>query len=105
MPPLVDKFRTIFNAAIAIAFGLVILVPSAKAVGFQQVSIPDAADRPLVAGIWYPSDAPTLQQQLGLLSQEVALNGTVSGDRLPLIVISHGTGESFSAHYDTAIAL
>jgi predicted dienelactone hydrolase len=98
-----------FLKAIAVmltaAFSLTVFVPLAEAVGFQQLSIPDAADRPLLIGIWYPSETPTLLRPLESYRQEVALDGTISGDRLPLIVMSHGTGESFSAHYDTAIAL
>jgi predicted dienelactone hydrolase len=106
MPPLMgDNFLRVIAGALTIALGLVTYIPSATAVGFQQVSIPDTADRPLVVGIWYPSDAPARQRPLDLLSQEVALDGTVAGGRLPLIIMSHGTGESFSAHYDTAIAL
>jgi predicted dienelactone hydrolase len=35
----------------------------------------------------------------------VAPNGALAGDRLPLIVISHGTGGSAAGHADTAIAL
>jgi predicted dienelactone hydrolase len=90
---------------LTVAFGLVAFVPLAEAVGFEQLSIPDAADRPLLVGIWYPSETPVLLRPLELYSQEVAPDGTISGYRLPLIVMSHGTGESLSAHYDTAIAL
>ncbi len=88
---------------LTVAFGLVAVAPLAEAVGFQQLSIPDAADRPLLVGIWYPSETPVLLRPLELYSQEVAPDGTISGDRLPLIVMSHGTGESLSAHYDTGL--
>jgi predicted dienelactone hydrolase len=99
------KFLGVIAVALTAALGLVAFIPLAEAVGFQQVSVPDAVDRPVSVGIWYPSASPVLQRPLELYSQEVAPDGVVSGDRLPLIVMSHGTGESFSAHYDTAIAL
>ena len=35
----------------------------------------------------------------------VAVNGSVHGKALPLVVMSHGNGGSFLGHYDTAIAL
>src|SRR6185369_6515652 len=99
------KFLGRITIVLTAALGLVAFIPSAEAVGFQQVSVPDAVDRSLSVGIWYPSASPMLKRPLELYSQEVAADGVVAGDRLPLIVISHGTGESFSAHYDTAIAL
>jgi predicted dienelactone hydrolase len=56
-------------------------------------------------GIWYPSSAQPTVQALGMIRQAVALNGSVSGKHLPLILISHGTSGSLASHYDTAIAL
>jgi hypothetical protein len=99
------RFLKAIAIVLTVAFGLVAFVPLAEAVGFQQLSIPDAADRPLLIGIWYPSETPVQLRPLELYAQEVAPDGTISGDRLPLIVMSHGTGESLSAHYHTAIAL
>jgi predicted dienelactone hydrolase len=81
------------------------LTTPAMAVGFQRVAAPDPADQPLEVGIWYPSDAPTSPQPLGFFSQTVAVDGPVAGRGLPLILISHGTGGSLAAHYDTALAL
>jgi predicted dienelactone hydrolase len=59
----------------------------------------------LQAGIWYPSNTQTAAHPLGMFTQEVALNGPIAGQGLPLILISHGTGGSLSSHIDTAIAL
>jgi predicted dienelactone hydrolase len=42
---------------------------------------------------------------LGSGGQRVASDGPVEGDRLPLIVFSHGTAGSAVSHADTAIAL
>src|ERR1700722_6593880 len=88
-------------------FSLVIWVLPcvAGAAGFQYGTAPDPDDKPIELGIWYPSEAPTSPQPLGLFQQAVALYGGIAGQSLPLIVISHGTGGGASSHYDTAIAL
>jgi predicted dienelactone hydrolase len=75
------------------------------AVGYQQVTVPDRDGKSMQAGIWYPSNTQTLAHPLGMFTQEVALNGPVAGQGLPLILISHGTGGSLSSHIDTANAL
>ena len=90
------KFVGTIAVALVAALWLVAFIPLAEAVGFQQVSVPEAVDRSLPVGIWYPSASPTLPRPLELYSQEIAEDGKISGDRLPLIVMSHGTGESFS---------
>jgi predicted dienelactone hydrolase len=77
---------------------------SLAAVGYQQVTIPDRG-KSLQAGIWYPSNTQTAAHPLGMFTQEVALNGPIAGQGLPLILISHGTGGSLSSHIDTANAL
>ena len=90
---------------IAVAAVLVALTTPAKPVGFQQVAVPDPGASPLQVGIWYPSDALASPHQLALFTQNVAVDGQVARARLPLILISHGTGGSLSGHYDTALAL
>ncbi|HEV2532512.1 alpha/beta hydrolase family protein [Phenylobacterium sp.] len=74
-------------------------------VGFERVTAPAGADKPLVVGIWYPTDAPEAPMALGPSSQVVALGAPVAGANHPLILISHGTGGSFGDHFDTAKAL
>jgi len=74
-------------------------------VGFQEVTIRDPLDKPLDAGIWYPTNSPSHRTLLGLSAQWLATNGAVAGHGLPLIVISHGNGGLFTSHSDTALAL
>jgi predicted dienelactone hydrolase len=93
------------NIAAATLGTLLLATTSAFSTGFEQVMVPDPAGPPLEAGIWYPSDATASAQRLGLFEQTVAAGAAVAGRRLPLIVISHGTGGSFEGHYDTALAL
>ena len=78
---------------------------SFAAVGYQQVTIPDRDGKSMQAGIWYPSNTQPLAHPLAMFTQEVALNGPIAGQGLPLILISHGTGGSLSSHIDTANAL
>jgi predicted dienelactone hydrolase len=78
---------------------------SFAAVGYQQVTVPDRDGKSMQAGIWYPSNTQPSAHPLGMFTQEVALNGAVAGQALPLVLISHGTGGSLSSHIDTANAL
>lgn len=77
----------------------------AGAVGFEQVSIPVSGDKPLVAGIWYPTDATEKVTPLRMFAQSVAEGASPSAGRHPMVVMSHGTGGWFGEHYDTALAL
>src|SRR5215471_7114935 len=78
---------------------------SFASVGFQQVVVPDPEGKPLSVAVWYPSGDAISTNPIGMFTQVVAVNGELSGDRLPLVVISHGNGGSSSSHYDTALAL
>jgi predicted dienelactone hydrolase len=73
--------------------------------GFQQVTVPDPSGKPLIVGIWYPSNGAVSNAPLGMFTQSVAVNGAVLGNHLSLILISHGTSGSLASHYDTALAL
>ena len=77
----------------------------AGTVGFERLTVPVAGDKPLQAGVWYPSDAREVSTPLSLGTQMVAVGGPVVGRGLALIVLSHGTGGSFADHADTARAL
>ena len=79
--------------------------PAAASVGFQTLAAPDGAAKPLVIGVWYPSDGAETPQRLGLSDQSVAPAGPVVGDKHPLVIMSHGTGGWFASHVDTALAL
>ena len=74
-------------------------------VGFQVVAVPDPQEPDLQVGIWYPTTATPQQQRLGLIVQNVARNGPVTGEQLPLVVISHGNQGAMASHADTAMAL
>ena len=93
------------NFAAAVLAIVVLGATPALSAGFEQVMVPDPSGAPLEVGIWYPSEAPATSQPLGPFEQTVAIGGAVAGRGLPLVVMSHGTGGSFTGHYDTALAL
>lgn len=76
-----------------------------KPVGFQAVQVRSNGTAAMVMGIWYPTNAEVSAQWLGTQFMQVAANGPVVGQQLPLIVISHGTGGGLLSHADLAMAL
>lgn len=79
----------------------------AQAAGIRFIDVPaDAAGLALAGVVWTPCEAPTPNVAP---EEAVALPGIVNcpieGNRLPLIVVSHGRRGSFLAHSDTAAAL
>ncbi len=77
----------------------------ADAVGFSIVSVPNPPAEPLQVGIWYPTKTPPSEHDVGLFTQSVAPDASVTPGPHPLIVMSHGNGGTFESHYDTALAL
>ncbi|HUZ14052.1 MAG TPA: dienelactone hydrolase [Caulobacteraceae bacterium] len=93
-------------AALVLCVLVIVVAPAwAGTVGFQKLALPNPGGKPLTVGIWYPSDAAARPTPLEDFTQVVAADGPVAGRRLPLVVISHGSGGSFAGHYDTALAL
>lgn len=80
-------------------------IEPSRPVGFQQLAIADPGHPRIAAGVWYPTTAKPGFMLLGSSGQRVATNGPVDGDRLPLVVFSHGTAGSAASHVDTAISL
>ena len=72
---------------------------------FMNAKAADPADQPLSVHIWYPTEARGHTQALGPYTHEAAVGAPIAGTRLPLVVISHGTGGSGSNQVDTAQTL
>ena len=101
----VGRWRVCLTLLCALA---ALLVPATRAnasVGYQVASIPVASGKPVPVAIWYPSAATPAERAVGPFKQTVATNAPVTGRRLPLIIVSHGTGGSKEGHWDTALAL
>jgi hypothetical protein len=69
-----------------------------SSVGFEEVHVSNGSEPPLSAGIWYPTDALATEHALELFTRTVALDASVAGRSLPLVVISHGGGGSYASH-------
>ena len=101
---------SILSLVLAFLIALSFLPPVAQAqaatdVGFRIVMAPDPQGPPITVGIWYPTSTPATAPARGMEGLPVAENAPITGDRLPLVVMSHGNGGWFAGHYDTAIAL
>jgi predicted dienelactone hydrolase len=94
------------NVLLAVATSAIALTGSCvHAAGFQHGLAADPNGKPLVIGIWYPSQATVKPVSMGPTTMTVAFNAPLNGKALPLVVMSQGTGGSFLGHFDTAIAL
>lgn len=81
-------------------------IQSPQPVGFRLVQVPDDTGGGFPAGVWYPTTAtPRPTTLIGMQLLNVASDGPVKGDKLPLIVISHGNGGGPGSHADLAMAL
>jgi predicted dienelactone hydrolase len=78
----------------------------AHAAGFQFVEIPGNGPlQPLKGAVWYPCNRPPGNEELGPFVLSVAKDCPITGEKLSLVVISHGRGGTFLDHSDTAEAL
>src|SRR4029450_5299060 len=78
----------------------------AEAAGLRFIDIPADANGPALTGAGLsPCDQAPRQIRIRMVTLAAARNCPVAGDRLPLIVMSHGSGGWFGAHRDTDAAL
>lgn len=89
----------------ALATALCLLAMPSLAAGFRFIEVPADAEGPAITGgLWYPCAAPPGTVQLGPYVLPVAKDCPLSGEKRPLIVLSHGRGGTFIGHHDTAEA-
>jgi len=78
----------------------ILWIPPALAAGIQMIDIPaDDAGPALHGAIWSPCAEPPAQPG------QAVRDCPISGENLPLVVISHGRGGTFNGHQDTAETL
>ena len=76
------------------------------AAGFSFIDVPADKEGPAMRGaVWSPCDAPAGHLTLATRVIAGVRDCPVSGTRLPLVIVSHGTGGSFLGHHDTAAEL
>lgn len=104
-------FRRVFIVLITlvgglVGYGLLTALRTERPVGFQITQTTGKDGRPFAVGVWYPTQArPWPTTLLGVVLMNVARNAPVSGQDLPLVVISHGNGGGPASHADLALAL
>ncbi|OAF10116.1 hypothetical protein AYJ54_12340 [Bradyrhizobium centrolobii] len=77
-----------------------------QAAGFRFITVPAEAGFPMLrAAVWSPCPGPVGEVKLSVITLPATQDCAVSGEKLPLIVISHGYGGSFAGHHDTAEVL
>jgi len=77
-----------------------------RPVGFQVGRATSALGSPFAITVWYPTSARSLPTTLlGVTLITAARDGPVHGERLPLVVLSHGNGGGPGSHVDLALAL
>ena len=95
---------TVAKFAIAACLGLVATL--AQAAGFRSIDVPADASGPALKGaVWTPCAAPAREFAVGPYTLAGVRDCPIPGDRLGLIVVSHGFGGNYLGHYDTAEAL
>lgn len=93
-------------ATLTLAVLLYGMAGAATAAGFEHIEVPVSGDEPpITAIIWSPcADSPGPVEQGPYVIQGVR-DCDVSGNSLPLVVISHGQGGTMLGHHDTSAAL
>lgn len=92
--------------AFILAASLCLATSLAHAAGFQPIEVPGDGPLPAIkGGVWYPCAQPVSDIKIGPFTIAAAKDCAVAGEKLPLVVISHGKGGAFVGHHDTAEAL
>jgi predicted dienelactone hydrolase len=65
--------------------------------GYQVLRIADGDNRPIQLDIWFPAEGAEAPHNYGISKGQVAVGAKVSGENLPVILLSHGTmGAAFN---------
>lgn len=88
------------------AFALCLTATTAQAAGFRLVEVPADAGGPALSGaMWYPCSEPPGNIDLGPITLRGTKDCPILGDKVPLVVVSHGNLGAFYDHHDTAETL
>jgi predicted dienelactone hydrolase len=91
---------------LALAAVLCLTAAAAQSAGLRLIDVPADAEGPALAGaVWSPCTAPAQQAVLGDDAVPGVKDCAIAGDKLPLVVFSHGRLGSFRGHHDTAETL
>ncbi|HWX30253.1 MAG TPA: alpha/beta hydrolase [Steroidobacteraceae bacterium] len=93
-------------ARFVVVIALCFIATFAKAAGFRFIEVPADAEGPAMKGaMWTPCTAPPGEIDLGDIILPGVKDCPISGDKLPLVVISHGNHDNMLRNHDTAETL
>jgi predicted dienelactone hydrolase len=89
-----------------ITLALLFTATLAQAAGFRVIEVPADADGPALRGaMWSPCSRTSGKIDLGDITLPGVKDCPIDGEKLPLVVISHGRGGSLIGHHDIAETL
>jgi predicted dienelactone hydrolase len=89
-----------------VAMALSLAAALAQAAGLRSIDVPADPDGPALKGVmWYPCSEPPGEVVLGGRTVPGVMDCPISGNKLALIVVSHGNGGSYVSFPDTAETL
>ena len=91
------------GSKLLVAIALCLTAALAQAAGLRSIDVPDGPA--LKGAMWYPCPEPPGEIVLGGRSVPGVKDCPISGEKLPLVVVSHGNGGSFVNFPDTAETL
>jgi predicted dienelactone hydrolase len=98
--------RKWLSCKLLVATVLVLTATLAQGAGLRAIDIPADAGGPALKGaIWSPCSQPPGEVDFGKLILPGIKDCPLPGEKLPLIVVSHGRRGNFLGHIDTAQAL
>jgi predicted dienelactone hydrolase len=91
---------------LALAAAFCIATSPVQAAGLKFLHIPGGQDGPAIdAAMWSPCAEAPGHVQIGALTLPASPDCPIAGERLPIVIISHGYGGWYLGHHDTAEAL
>lgn len=94
----------LLKPGLLLAFGLA--ASSVQAAGLASIQVPaSAGGAALNAVVWSPCATPAGEVTLGPVTLPAVRNCPIAGNKLPLVIISHGHGGGSLNHHDTAETL
>jgi predicted dienelactone hydrolase len=79
---------------------------SAQAAGLASINLPASDDGPALSGfVWSPCATSAGEVQLGPVVLPAVRDCPIAGEKLPLVIVSHGHGGGSLNHHDAAEAL